>query len=217
MAEGNIELVVTRLPNLLAVTLRGPVSQGSFVECPADGEWLAVRFRLGTYLRSVPTAALMDHRSVNLPLLSNERFWFGDRAFEIPSFDNAEQLVASLARAGLILRDSAIDAAVEGDVGWMSRRSVQRHFRRTTGMTISGYTQIERARRAATLLMDGQPILHTAYEAGYADQAHLTRSLKKLIGVTPAALVGQRPQLSFSFKTSSSLPGNLFPPQTARA
>lgn len=204
MAEGNIELVITRLPGRLAVTLRGPVSQGSFVDCPRDGEWLAVRFRLGTYLRSFSTSTLMDHRSVNLPLVADDRFRLEGQTFEIPSFDNAEQLVSAFARAGLIARDSATDAALEGDVRWMSRRSVQRHFRRTTGMTFSSYGQIERARRAASLLMDGHSILHTAYEAGYADQAHLTRSLKRLIGVTPAVLTGERPQLSFLFKTTGS-------------
>jgi hypothetical protein len=204
MAEGSIELVVTRLPQLLAVMLRGPVSRGSFVECPPNGEWLAVRFRLGTYLRSIPTEALMDHRSIDLPVISPDRFWFCDQAFEIPSFDNAEQLVSALVAANLIARDSATDGALEGDVRWMSRRSVQRHFRRTTGMTFSGYCQIERARHAAALLLEGQSIVSAAFDAGYADQSHLTRSLKKLIGVTPAILATQRPQLSFSFKTVRS-------------
>jgi hypothetical protein len=37
MAEGSIELVVTRLPGFLAVTLRGPVSKGTQVECPLMG------------------------------------------------------------------------------------------------------------------------------------------------------------------------------------
>ena len=63
MAESNIELVVTRLPGFLAVTLRGTVSQGSLVECPPNGEWLAIRFRLGTYLPKIPTASLIDHQT----------------------------------------------------------------------------------------------------------------------------------------------------------
>jgi hypothetical protein len=204
MAEGNIELVITKLPSLLAVTLRGPVSRGSFVECPPDGEWLAVRFRLGTHFPSIPTAALMDHQSLDLPVLGNDRFWFGGHAFEIPSFENAEHLVSRLARVGLISRDFTADAALQGDVDWMSRRSVQRHFRRATGMTFSSYQQIERARQAAALLMDGHSILSATFDAGYFDQAHLTRSLKQLIGITPAALIRERPQLSFSYKTTGS-------------
>jgi hypothetical protein len=201
MAEGNIELVVTRLPHLLAVTIRGPVSRGSFVECPPNGEWLAIRFRPGTHLPPIATKMLMDHQSVDLPILGLDRFWFGGQAFEIPSYDNAESLVLRFAQAGLILRDSVADAVLEGDVGWMSRRSAQRHFRRATGMTFNTYQQIDRARLAAALLMNGNSILGTMFDAGYFDQAHLTRSLKHWIGVTPGVLLRERPQLSFSYKT----------------
>jgi len=56
----------------------------------------------------------MDHQSLDLPVLANERFWFCGHAFETPSFDNAEQLVLQLASVGLILRDPASDAVLEG-------------------------------------------------------------------------------------------------------
>lgn len=204
MAEGNIELVVTRLPGFLAVLLRGPVSRGTIVECPPNGEWLAIRFRLGTHLPRLPTATLIDHHDVWLPVLPNGRFWLSDQAWDIPSYDNAEDFVARLARAGIIARSHATDAAIEGDVDWMSRRSVQRHFRRVTGMTFSSYQQIQRARHAAALLTSGQSVLSTAFETGYFDQAHLTRSVKHLIGMTPARLVRERPQLSFSYKTTTA-------------
>jgi hypothetical protein len=201
MAEGNIELVITKLPGFLAVTLRGPVSKGTLVECPPNGEWLAIRFRLGTYLPRISTAALIDHQDVQLPVLANHRFWFGDLTWEIPDYENAEVFVGRLALAGIIARSHATDAAVEGDVDWMSQRSVQRHFRRVTGMTFSSYQQIQRARHAASLLMSGSSILDATFAAGYFDQAHLTRSVKHLIGMTPSRLMRDRPQLSFSYKT----------------
>jgi len=204
MAEGSIELVVTRLPGFLAVTLRGPVSQGAFVEVPPNGEWLAVRFRLGTYLPRIATAALIDRQDMHLPVLPDGRFWFSDLIWEVPNYENAEHFVDRLARAGVIARSHAADAAIEGDVGWMSHRSVQRHFRRAAGMTFSSYQQIQRARHAAGLLMSGCSILDTAFDAGYFDQAHLTRSVKRLVGMTPARLVRERPQLSFSYKTAAS-------------
>lgn len=203
MAEGNIELVVTRLPGFSAVTLRGPVSRGAFVECPPNGEWLAVRFRLGTHLPRIPTATLMDRNDIHLPVLPDGRFWFSGLIWEIPTYDNAESFVARLARAGVIARNHAADAAVEGDVDWMSRRSVQRHFRRATGMTFSSYQQIQRARHAASLLIGGSSVLDATFDAGYFDQAHLTRAVKQLIGMTPARLLREKPQLSFSYKTST--------------
>jgi AraC-like DNA-binding protein len=203
MAEGNIELVVTRLPGFLAVTLRGPVSTGSFVECPPNGEWLAIRFRLGTHLPRIPTVALIDHQNLQLPVLPSGRFWFSDLIWDIPTHDNAEVFVARLVRAGVIARSHATDAAAQGDVDWVSRRTVQRHFRRVTGMTFSSYQQIRRARHAAGLLTSGSSVLDATFNAGYFDQAHLTRSVKKLIGMTPARLVREKPQLSFLYKTTA--------------
>ncbi|MDB5707721.1 MAG: hypothetical protein JWN66_4837 [Sphingomonas bacterium] len=200
MAEGSIELVFTRLPEFSAATLRGPVSKGALIECPPNGEWLAVRFRLGTYLPQIPTATLIDHQNMDLPLLSHGRFWLSGRGWEIPSYDNAENFVARLAHAGVIARSHAIDAAIEGDSDRMCRRSVQRHFRHVTGMTFSSYQQIERARHAAALLTGGSSVLDATFDAGYFDQAHLTRSVKHLIGTTPARLARERPQLSFSYK-----------------
>jgi methylphosphotriester-DNA--protein-cysteine methyltransferase len=54
-----------------------------------------------------------------------------------------------------------------------------------TGLTHQTIQQIERARSAVSLLEQGTPILDTAFELGYFDQAHLTNSLKRFIGKTP--------------------------------
>ncbi len=201
MAEGNIEMVFTRVVGFTAVTLRGPVTHATTVECPPEGEWLAIRFRLGTYFPRIASANLLDHQDLNLPILPNGRFWFSELSWEIPNFENAEDFVARLANTGVIARDSVIEDAVMGDVPRMSPRSVQRHVLRATGMTLSGVQQIERARHAAALLKQGCSILDVTHSAGYADQAHLTRSVKRLIGMTPARLLRDQPQLSFSFKT----------------
>jgi methylphosphotriester-DNA--protein-cysteine methyltransferase len=50
--------------------------------------------------------------------------------------------------------------------------------------------QLERAQFAASLLQRGVPILDTVHEAGFYDQPHLTRSLKRLLGQTPAEIAG---------------------------
>lgn len=201
MAEGNIEVVVTRLPGFQAVTLRGPVSRGALIDCPPNGEWLAIRFRLGTYLPRIPTAALIDRQDLHFPVLADGRFRFADGIWELPGFDSAEDFVGRLARAGVIARSDETEAVDEGDLDRMRRRSFQRHFRRATGMTLSSYQQIERARHAAALLIGGSSILDATFDAGYFDQAHLTRSMHQLIGMTPGRLVRERPQLSFSYKT----------------
>ena len=48
----------------------------------------------------------------------------------------------------------------------------------------------------------GDSIADATHEAGYFDQPHLTRSLKRLIGQTPAELLHDGcEQLSFLYKT----------------
>jgi methylphosphotriester-DNA--protein-cysteine methyltransferase len=123
-------------------------------------------------------------------------------AWEYPDFENAETLVARLVKDGVITRDSAVEAALRGERPALSLRSAQRHFLRATGMTHGTFRQIERARYATNLLRQGVPILDTVHEAGFFDQAHLTRSLKRLIGQTPARVIGQEQQLSFLYKTT---------------
>jgi methylphosphotriester-DNA--protein-cysteine methyltransferase len=122
--------------------------------------------------------------------------------WELPQFANAETFVARLARAGVIRRDEAVEAALQGDGRALSTRSVQRHFRQATGMTQDTFRQIERARHATTLLKDGMSILDTVGAAGYYDQAHLTRSLKRFVGQTPGDIVRATEQLSFLYKTT---------------
>jgi len=72
-----------------------------------------------------------------------------------------------------------------------------------TGLTQGSIRQIERARYATRLLQGGVPILDTVELAGYADQAHLTRALKYLIGKTPIHIIrkSEPEQLSLLFKT----------------
>ena len=71
----------------------------------------------------------------------------------------------------------------------MSKRTLQRHFLDTTGITKNKSEQIVKARNAFMLLQEGKQIADVAYQLGYADQAHLTRSLKLLAGQTPGEII----------------------------
>jgi hypothetical protein len=199
IATSHWDLVVTRLEGKLTVTLKGPETKASEVFCPADGEWLGIRFKAGTFMPQLPVSRLVD-RDRNLP--SGARtFRLDGGAWEYPAFDNAETFVARLARAGLITRDAAVAAALDGDERALSRRSAQRHFVLATGMSHAMLKQIERARRAANLLRSGTSIGDAVEEAGFFDQAHLSRSLGRLIGLTPARIAREERQLSFLYKT----------------
>ncbi len=81
-----------------------------------------------------------------------------------------------------------VEAAIRGRTPDVSIRSLQYRFLRATGLTHKTIQQIERARSSVSLLERGIPISDTAFELGYFDQAHLTNSLKRFIGRTPAQI-----------------------------
>ncbi len=203
VAEGRLELVVSRLPGLTMVTLRGPETRFTVMACPPEGEWFAIRFRPGVHMPQHPTPKLMNHNDVNLPVASDGSFLLGGSRWHELDFDNAEALAHRLARRGFIVRDDAVAAILSGRGKALTQRSVQRHFRHATGLTPGMFQRIERARYATNLLRGGATILDAVHEAGYYDQAHLTRSLRALIGQTPADVQRGGTQLSFLYKTDA--------------
>ena len=192
MAACHWDLVVSKYEGTTSLTVRGPETRATMVECPAEGEWFSIRFKLGTYMPLFPPGELRDKNDVVLPDASTRKFWLQGSAWEYPNFENAETFVDRLVHRGLI----AIEA-LDG----LSPRTTQRRFLQTTGMTRSTIDQIERARRATLLLRQGKSILDVVFETGYYDQAHLTRSLKYYIGQTPGDIIRAERQLSFLYNT----------------
>ncbi len=89
-------------------------------------------------------------------------------------------------REEVLFRDPVVNAVLAGQPQKLSARTVRRHFLRATGLPPKALEQISRAKRAAALLEQGVALLDVVYQAGYADQPHMTRSLKHFIGHTPA-------------------------------
>jgi len=171
------------------------------MNCPAEGEWLGIRFKLGTLMPQLPAGGLRDRRDITLAEATSRSFWLNGSAWEYPDFDNAETFVNRLVHDGLIAFDLSVKAALQGQRQEISMRSTQRRFLQTTGLTHSTIRQIERARYATNLLKQRVSIPETVYRAGYYDQAHLTRSLKRFIGQTPLEIVRADRQLSYLYKT----------------
>ncbi|HKE86706.1 MAG TPA: AraC family transcriptional regulator [Vicinamibacterales bacterium] len=202
VASSHVEIAITRHNGSVFATVRGPETEATQADCGADGDWLGVRFKLGTYMPAFAPGDLKDRHDVTLPAATSRSFWLNGSAWEYPDFENADTFVARLVRKGILTRDPAIDAALR-DAACPPARSTQRHFLRATGITRSTVRRIERARYATALLRQGHSILDTVYEAGYFDQAHLTRSLKTLIGQTPVQIKQATEQLSFLYKTTA--------------
>ncbi len=89
---------------------------------------------------------------------------------------------------GVLVADADIRRALNGDDRGLSRRSWQRRFRSITGLRRKEIERLDRARRAYQLLSAGVPPSEVALALEYADQAHLTRELRRIRGETPARI-----------------------------
>ena len=136
----------------------------------------------------LPVKTLLDRQDATLPEASSNSFWLHGSVWGLPTFENADVFVNRLIRQGILVRDPVVEAAIQGHTPDMSVCSLQYRFLRATGLTHKRIQQIERARSAVPLLEQGTPILDTAFELGYFDQAYLTNTLKRFIGKTPTQI-----------------------------
>lgn len=75
-------------------------------------------------------------------------------------------------------------STIQVDTYWFAKM-----FQRSTGLAPHQYLIERRVEKAKTLLLSTDlSITEIAYQVGFADQAHLTRHFKRLIGTTPGAI-----------------------------
>jgi AraC-like DNA-binding protein len=202
VAANSFEMAITRLGGKSFLTLRGPETIATSLDCPAEGQWVCIRFKVGTHMPRFLPGSLRDQNDVTLPAATGRSFWLNGSALEYPDFENAETFVQRLAKSGILRRDPIVEDTLQRRPEELSLRSAQRHFLRSTGVTYGTFRQIERARYATNLLREGVSILDVVGRAGYFDQAHLTRSLRRFIGETPSRVTQGQRQLSFLYKTT---------------
>lgn len=168
-------------------SVSGPETSAGSAPVPEGASFVGVEFAVGTSLRTVPVPALVDG-GVDLPDVTRRSFRLDGTCWETPGIDDVEALVARLVRCGTVVRDPLVAAVRRGDRPNASARTVERRFRAATGLTQGAVRQIERARRAATLVADGLPAATVVDRLGYFDQSHLARALRRYVGRTPTQL-----------------------------
>jgi hypothetical protein len=190
--DGCWDIVVMRMNGRVQMLQTGLITRPVTLDYGAGDEYLAISFKPGVFRPRLPGQGMVD-RGHLLPSegrrLAPGSFWLEQDRLEIPTFDNAEGLVDRLVRRELIMRDEIVEGVVEGRPRAISPRSVQRHFLQTLGMTAKHLEQIRRAHRAVELLGQGRRVVEVALDLGYADQPHLTRSLRAIMGKTPGEIV----------------------------
>jgi AraC-like DNA-binding protein len=193
LPDGSWDLLFMRNAGgpLIAVQT-GQIAAPLTVDHQAGDELLVVAFRPEVYMPRLP-----GHKTFQLgvarPVEHDRGLWIDSERLEVPSFDNVEHLVAAMARKGLLERDPVVARALQGAAQRLDERSIQRHFAAVTGLSFKGFQQIARAREAARLLRSGLAPSQVAAELAFSDQSHMTHSLKRFLGQTPAQLARQEP------------------------
>ena len=81
-------------------------------------------------------------------------------------------------------RGAARIEAVAAEVGW-SRRHLAARFREAVGLSPKALGRLIRVEHAARRVRAGEALGDVAYAAGYADQSHLNREFRELVGCRP--------------------------------
>ncbi|SFJ29823.1 AraC family transcriptional regulator [Caulobacter sp. UNC279MFTsu5.1] len=130
--------------------------------------------RVGPEIRMLPVRdATFQLDGVDLPL---------------PTFENVEPLVDTMIAAGLLASNDLVARAFGETPKAASPRSVQQHFKQTTGITQKSFQMIRRAQEAVRRLKAGEAPAGVAVDLGYADQPHMIKSIKKIMGALPSNL-----------------------------
>jgi AraC-like DNA-binding protein len=88
-----------------------------------------------------------------------------------------------------MLADSDIAlSSLAADIG-LSPQRLRALARQQLGMPLARWRVWTRLRRAVDSLQSGKSLADAAIAAGFADQAHLTRQMREMMGLTPAALL----------------------------
>jgi AraC-like DNA-binding protein len=99
----------------------------------------------------------------------------------------SEHAAVARARAHLVEHwDQSVSLAGLSSVAGLSRFELVRRFRRQTGLTPHTFQTNLRIAHARDMLNGGEAAARVAAQCGFADQAHLTRTFKRAVGVTPA-------------------------------
>lgn len=122
-------------------------------------------------------------------VVEERRVVIAQHAVPFPEFGDLEAFTDRLLEFDVLRGDDEVRRMLSGDDAGYSERHRQRRVRAATGLTRKQIAQLARAREAYALLLQGVPPVECAARCGFADQAHLTRSLRVFHGRTPAQVL----------------------------
>lgn len=116
---------------------------------------------------------------VEIDVVHGKSFSLGSNSLEIPTYNELDVFVDMLIRQR-ILYSTPITAA--------SQRDQQRKAKHFTGLTPKQIEQADRVEQAIAIINDPHTLSWIATETGFADQAHMNRDFRRLVGYSPAEI-----------------------------
>jgi AraC-like DNA-binding protein len=186
---GRVDLLGVRFrPGAAALMLDAPLGEMCDLHVPLDALWGRVAAELGDALAAAPARDRVRHV---------ERVLRARLSVARPGRDGGDVVAHAVAlfrraRGGVGVQ------AVASALGVHERR-LERAFAHHVGLSPKFLARVERFRHAVALIDHAapRPWSAIAYEAGYADQAHLVREFRALAGLTPTALAAERRRVGF--------------------
>lgn len=122
-------------------------------------------------------------------------------AFEAWPFGRAEEDAAVATVADRLIATHGTERIDEAArAAGISERTLRRRFAVAVGLSPKTFARVRRLRRACVLSLEaGARLAATSAEAGYADQAHLSREALESFGAPPAAVAAYLRQIRHAF------------------
>jgi AraC-like DNA-binding protein len=159
-----------------------PVTRAHYAAVEAGDRYLGVRLRPGF------GPALVEH-----PELVRVAEQFVGRPEDLESL--VANAVEACAKQPSIVTDFVAEARTSAGALRLTRgstaareRELQRACLRWLGLSPKAFLRVERVWAAREAIRAGTALAIVAADFGYADQAHLTREVRELLGVTPSSL-----------------------------
>src|SRR5688572_9904158 len=205
LPDGCVDLVVEVAPKNHGAWIYGSTTRPTDIACSHGAHYLGIRFKPGQSRHFIDADAcdLTDARAELHSLTSFPTEMIATRIDSSALFSNLDEIfTATLSRSppDVSLIDRVIQhvgarhglvsiEAVARHFG-KSRRQLERTFLQIVGVPLKFFCTLARLRHAARLISQPlqRPLTAIAGDAGYSDQAHMTRDFRRLAGVTPARL-----------------------------
>ncbi|NCN08634.1 MAG: helix-turn-helix transcriptional regulator [Leptospira sp.] len=103
------------------------------------------------------------------------------------TLDNRIRLVCNYIQSNLL---DKLNVKVLADLAELSETRFMHVFKEEIGIPVRRYVLWQRLFEAAKQMQKGKSLIETAYDVGFSDQAHLSRTFKDMLGVQPSLFLG---------------------------